>query len=69
MTSQNIVSGFRVTGICPFDHTVLLPDNDDEESSKELTYRRAGNFRGGLIFADFVGGLQNTNIKPKNQWA
>ena len=32
-------------------------------------YRRAGNFRGGLIFADFVGGLQNTNIKPKNQWA
>ena len=37
MTSQNIVSGFRVTGICPFDHTVLLPD-DDEESSKELTY-------------------------------
>ena len=32
-------------------------------------YRTAGNFRGGLIFADFVGGLQNTNNKPKNQWA
>ena len=30
-----------------------------------LYYRRAGNFRGGLIFADFVGGLQNTNNKPK----
>ena len=48
------------------DHEHVQGQHDEESFSY---YRRAGNFRGGLIFADFVGGLQNTNNKPKNQWA
>ena len=40
MTSKNIMSGFKVTGICPFDHSFISTPNDEYESFKpeQLSY-------------------------------